>query len=178
MEAIEFIQLCEEKFKYLKQDFEFNIIERNAEAVNPYIIFGKNKLQIKINYQLFSTPEFPVVVYLIIKEKKLFGKFFSKDINYELDDLRIYKKCQTSVYDYLDYNNIESFYNEMTEENLAFYKEKYSKNEEVLMLLDKYAHLLKDYGREILNEDFPILEKIRKIRDEYDKKYNCNSFPL
>lgn len=178
MESIEFIQLCEEKFKYLKQDFGFNLIEKNAESINPYIIFGKNNLYIKINYQFFAIPQFPIIVYLIKKEKKLFGKFFSKDINYEFDDLLIYKKCQTNVYDYLEYNNIESFYNIMTEENLAFYEEKYSKNEEVSILLDKYALLLKDFGRDILNEDFTILEEIRKMRDKYDKKYNCNSSPL
>jgi hypothetical protein len=176
MESREFIQWCKEKFGYLKQDFGFNIIEENDELIKPYIIFGNKVMKIKVNYEVFESPSFPITIYLITEEKKLFGKFFKEEKICELDDLLIYKKCNINVYDYLKYNNIESFYNKMTEEEITFYGEKYSKDVEVLMLLDKYAYLLHDFGCDILKGDLNILVEIRKMREKNDKEHNCNSF--
>lgn len=64
----------------------------------------------------------------------------------------------------------------MTDEEISIYAKKYSKDEEVLILLDKYAYLLQEFGCEILNDDLNILVEIRKMRKIFDKEHNCNSF--
>lgn len=176
MESKVFIQYCKDKFGYLTQNYGFKIIEENDELIKPYIVFGKKDLKIRLNYHAMELPSFPISIYLITIEKKLFGKFLTKEKICEFDDLLTYIKCPTNVYDYLDYNNIESFYQVMTEEEKIFYEEKYSKDVEILMLLDKYAYILQNIGLDILNDDLNMLVKVRKTREKYDKEHNCNSY--
>lgn len=176
MEPNVFIKFCEEKFKYLIEEYGFKISEENDEQIKPFIILEKKNLKIKIKYQVIEVPSFPIATDLIVTEKKLFGKFLSQEKKCELDDLLIYLNCPTIVYDYLDYSNIKTFYEAMTEEACEFYGEKYSKDSEVLILLDKYAYLLKNHGSDILNGDLRTLTEVREMREKYDKKYNCFQF--
>ncbi len=172
MDSTDFIQLCKEKFGYLKENYGFKVIEENHKLSQLYIIFGKKNLKIKVNYDSIKPSMFPIKIDLILGVS-LLEKILRKKNICELDDLMIYKKCSTKVYDYLDYNNVESFYNKMTDEDIQVYEEKYSKDEEVVILVDKYAYLLREFGSDIFNSDLNLLIEVIKMREKYDKKYHC-----
>lgn len=174
MEDSVYVELCKDKFSYLIEEFGFNdaIIE---DGIRLHIIYEKPDIKLKIVNHSIETPDFPIVIYFIIKEKRLLNRFFKKAQTYDLDDLLIYRKCNSQVYEYLDYNNINTFYDKISEEKLEYYKEKYSKDEEIKLIIDKYSRLLKDFGTDILEGNFDVLPEVRKLREEYDKKYDCGS---
>lgn len=62
-----------------------------------------------------------------------------------------------------------------SKEKDEYYKDKYSSDEEVKNIIDKYSRLLKDFDSDILSGDFSILPEVVKLRKEYDTKYGCGS---
>lgn len=175
MEDSKFINLCKTKFSYLAEEFGFNdgIFEFDGKKL--CITYEKPSIKLKIINHIVESPEFPIAIYIIMEEKKLLNRFFKKVQIYDLDDLLIYRKCNSQVYEYLDYNNITTFYDRITKEKLEYYKEKYSKDEEVKLIIDKYSRLLKDFSSDILKGNFDILSEVRKLRKEHDKKFYCGS---
>jgi hypothetical protein len=134
-----FIELCEDKFYYLIDEFGFNdgIIE--DDGIRLYITYEKPGFKLKIVNHIVECPSFPVVIYFTTEEKRLFNRFFKKIQEYDLDDLLIYRKCNSQVYEYLDYTQIETFYEVKSKEKDEYYKEKYSSDEEVKNIIDKYS---------------------------------------
>lgn len=175
MENSIFINLCKTKFSYLAEEFGFNdgIVEDDGQKL--CFIYEKQSIKLEIVNNIVKLPEFPITIHFIVEEKKLFNRFFKKVQIYDLDDLLIYRKCNSQVFEYLDYNNITTFYDILPEEKLKYYKEKYSKEEEVKLIIDKYSRLLKDFSSDILKGNFDILPEVRKLRKEYDKKFYCGS---
>lgn len=175
MEKDMFFEICKSKFSYLIEEFKFNNVIFEDDGIRLYVIYEKPDLKIKIVNHIIESPNFPIVIYIITEKKKLLNKFFKKSQTYDLDDLFIYRKCNSQVYEYLDYSKVETFYEHMSEEKIKYYEEKYSADEEVEAILDKYSKLLKDFGSDILKGNFDILPEVIKLREEYDEKYNCGS---
>ncbi|MDD7794297.1 hypothetical protein [Clostridium sp. 'White wine YQ'] len=175
MESELFFQLCNEKFSYLTEEFGFSYGISEDDITRPCIIFEKTGFKLKIINHVIEAPSFPIVIYIIVKEKKLINKFLKKEQTYDLDDLLIYRKCNTQVYEYLNYENIDSFYEQIPAEKLEYYKDKYSSNDEIIIVIEKYARLLRNYGQDVLTGNYDILPKVKKLRKEYDEKYNCGS---
>lgn len=170
-----FIELCKDKFSYLIEEFGFSDGTIEDDGIRLYITYEKPGFKLKIVNHIVECPSFPVVIYFTTEEKRLFNRFSKKVREYDLDDLLIYKKCNSQVYEYLDYTKIETFYEVIPEEQDEYYKEKYSSDEEVRNIIDKYSRLLKDFGSDILSGDFSILPEVGKLRKEYDAKYGCGS---
>ena len=164
-----FIDFCKGKFHYLIDEFGFNDATIEEDGIRLHIVYEKKGLKLKIINHSIEAPEYPIALYLITVKKGI----FKKENTYDLDDLLIYRKCNSKVYEYLDYNNINTFYDKIPEEKLEFYKDKYSKEEEVKLILDKYSRALKEFGADILNGDYNILPNVKKLREEYDRKFDC-----
>lgn len=175
MENNIFIELCKDKFSYLIDEFRFDDVIIEDDGIRLYITYEKPGFKLKIVNHIVECPSFPVVIYFTTEERTLFTRFFKKVKEYDLDDLLIYKKCNTQVYEYLDYTKIETFYEVIPEEKDVYYKEKYSSDEELKNIINKYSRLLKDFGSDVLSGDFSILPEVRKLRKEYDTKYGCGS---
>lgn len=172
-----FIEICKDKFSYLIEEFRFNNFTTKNSGTRFYVVYEKPNLKIKIVNHISQSPEQPIIIYIITEEKKLFNRFFKKVRIHELDDLLILRKCNTQVYEYLDYNNIDTFYKVISEEKMKCYRERYSTDEEIKIIVDKYSRLLRDFASDILGGNFDILPEVRKLREEYDKKYHCGAVP-
>jgi hypothetical protein len=176
MEVNAFIRASVDKFEFLKGDFGFNDIEEDYDTLKPHAAFEKPGLRIQINYRGIESPNHPISMYFITEKKKLFNKFFKTKKICEIDDLLIYRKCPAKVYEYLDYNNIETFYNPMSDEQIEYYNEKYSNEGEEMELLNKYSSLLREYGSDILNGDLNALREVIEFRERNDEEHGCNTF--
>ncbi|GFP75478.1 hypothetical protein bsdtw1_01558 [Clostridium fungisolvens] len=164
-----FIEFCKDKFHYLIDEFGFNDVTTEDDGIRLHILYEKKGLKLEIINHSIEMPEFPVSVYFVTVKKGI----FKKTNTYDLDDLLIYRKCSSQVYEYLYYNDIDTFYDKIPEEKLEFYKDKYSKDEEIELIIDKYSRVLKEFGSDILNGDFTILPNVKKLREEYDRKFDC-----
>lgn len=169
MENNLFIEFCEGKFHYLIDEFGFSDPIIEDDGIRLYLLYEKKGLKLEIINHSIEAPEFPMALYFITVNKGI----FRKTNTYDLDDLLIYRKCNSQVYEYLDYNNIDTFYDKIPEEKVDFYKDKYSKDEEIKLIIDKYSRVLREFGSDILSGDLDILPSVKKLRQDYDRKFDC-----
>ncbi|GFZ33177.1 hypothetical protein CSC2_37030 [Clostridium zeae] len=166
-----FIEFCKDKFHYLVDEFGFNDATFEDDGIRLHILYEKKGYKLEIINHSIEMPEYPIAVYFITVKKSI----FKKTNTYALDDLLIYRKCNSQVYEYLDYNNINTFYDKIPEEKLDFYKDKYSSDEEIKLIIDKYSRILKEFGADILKENIEVLPNVKKLREEYDRKFGCST---
>lgn len=176
MDSNVFIELCKDKFSYLVDEFKFSDGIVEDDGIRIYITYEKPGFKLKIVNHIIESPDFAIVIYFTTEQKKILNRFFRKVQTYDLDDLLIYRKCNSQVYEYLDYNNINTFYERIPEEKMEYYKDKYSSDEEIKLIIDKYCRVLKDYGFDILAGNYDVLLEVGKLRKEYDAKYGCSTY--
>jgi hypothetical protein len=172
----EFVEYCKARFSYLIEEYGFQdcIIESDCTRIS--IIYEVPGIKVKITNHVIEYPHFPIVIYLIADEDTLMGRLLNRSITCDLDDLLVYRECCSQVYEYIDYASIDSFYVERSDEEIEYYEKKYSSDEEIKFVIDRYAILLKEYASDVLNGNFEILPEIRKLREENDKKNNRGSY--
>lgn len=175
MEKNKFVKICNRNFGYLIDEFGFKNIVVNDDGIAVSVIYERSDIKLKIVNHVLEYPEFPIAIYFIAEEKRFFNRFFKKVRTYDLEDLLSYRKCTSQVYEYIDYCNRDTFYELIPEEKLEYYKDKYCRDEEIEIILEKYSRLLVDFASDILKGNFDILPSLRKIREEYDDKYRCGS---
>jgi hypothetical protein len=171
MENNMFIELCKTNFSYLTEEFGFSIGYAGEDGIRTRVIYEKPGLSVEVAGHITEPSSLPVSVYLAAEEKRLMDRLLKKSRIYALDDVLIYRKCNVQVYEYLDYTNINTFYKRLPEDKLKYYEDKYSSDEEIRLIIDRYSVLLKDFGSDILRGDFSVLQEVRRLWKKYDKQY-------
>jgi len=151
-----FFKICEKEFSFLRDEYNFEIVDKK-ELDWCYQIFLKNKLTgIIINFEFRD-------FYVYLKLCKLRNGKFVKDVGEIKPDSKLYN---------FDYENLllirspESIFPEYKDETIL--------NEELIKKVIKHhSQNLKKYASDVLKGDFTIFSELEQIVKERAKNFAC-----